>query len=180
MNNKFVLYDTLTPWYLKLVAYPFLTLLDILLNNEQFAQRFFDQIRTEDNIRTTLQSVYVNKDRVDDELVQSILKPAYHPNALKVFVRILTGHPGTTPDKLLPYVTKPVKLVWGSQDPFTPLTAPYGRLFSEFAAKEGNRVELSIVEGGHCPHSDSPDEVHAVIFPWLESLRCTLETKNSP
>lgn len=38
-----------------------------------------------------LSGVYVDKDAVDDELVDIILAPAFTPNALDVFVSVITG-----------------------------------------------------------------------------------------
>eukprot|EP00636_Phaeomonas_parva_P015360 CAMPEP_0118887274 /NCGR_PEP_ID=MMETSP1163-20130328/25045_1 /TAXON_ID=124430 /ORGANISM="Phaeomonas parva, Strain CCMP2877" /LENGTH=348 /DNA_ID=CAMNT_0006825677 /DNA_START=201 /DNA_END=1247 /DNA_ORIENTATION=- len=171
MNNKFTITDDLTPLNLKLIATPIFSLLDILLRNEGFSRWFFERTKTEENVATTLASVYVNKDRVDGELVRSILRPADDANALEVFVRILTGDPGTTPEKLMPDVACPVKLVWGDDDPFTPLDGPYGRYFRELAEDAAQpNVTMSIVNAGHCPHDDAPEEVHAAAVPWLQAL----------
>jgi hypothetical protein len=44
-----------------------------------------------ETIRKVLGGVYVDKDAVDDELVDIILAPAFTPNALDVFVSVITG-----------------------------------------------------------------------------------------
>jgi pimeloyl-ACP methyl ester carboxylesterase len=46
---------------------------------------------------------------------------AEDPNALAVFVSILTGPPGPKPEDLLPEVASPVLILWGDSDIFTPL-----------------------------------------------------------
>lgn len=41
-------------------------------------------------IKQVLQQVYLNKENVDDELVESIRYPSLHPNAAEVFYRVVT------------------------------------------------------------------------------------------
>ena len=101
INNKFTLTDTLTPFAIKAFAVPIFTLLDVLLKNDGFAKGLFERTRKPENVKATLQSVYVNKDACDDELVDSILTAAADDNALKVFVEILTNDAGTTPDTFI-------------------------------------------------------------------------------
>eukprot|EP00929_Paragymnodinium_shiwhaense_P016957 TRINITY_DN12576_c0_g1_i1.p1 TRINITY_DN12576_c0_g1~~TRINITY_DN12576_c0_g1_i1.p1 ORF type:complete len:175 (-),score=31.20 TRINITY_DN12576_c0_g1_i1:229-753(-) len=171
MNNKFTMTDDLTPWSLKLFAVPIFALLDFLLRQKGFAAWLFERTKSAENVQQTLRNVYVNKSVVDKELVNSILAPADDPNALEVFTLILTGDPGTTPDKLLPRVTCPIKLVWGDDDPMTPLAGPYGQYFQGLAMDTKRPdITLSIVNAGHCPHDDAPDEVHEAALPWLEKV----------
>jgi hypothetical protein len=47
-----------------------------------------------ETIRKVLGGVYVDKAAVDDELVDIILGPAFSPNALDVFVSVITGKQG--------------------------------------------------------------------------------------
>jgi hypothetical protein len=42
-------------------------------------------------VAQVLSGVYVDQDAVDDELVDIILAPAFTPNALDVFVSVITG-----------------------------------------------------------------------------------------
>ena len=84
INNKFTMSDSLTPFSLKLFAIPIFTVLDILLKTNIFSSWLFERTRKRENIRSTLQSVYVNKFACDDELIDSIAKAAEDPNALDV------------------------------------------------------------------------------------------------
>ena len=65
-------------------AVPIFSLLDLLLKNNASASWLFERTRNPENIRATLQSVYVNKGACDDTLVSSIATAAKDPNALKV------------------------------------------------------------------------------------------------
>lgn len=169
INNKFTITDTLTPISLKLFAVPIFTVLDFLLKNSVFSTWLFERTRSRENIRSTLQSVYVNKDACDDYLVDSIASAAEDPNALKVFVEILTNAPGATPDTFIDKVLCPIKFIWGDEDPFTPLNGPYGQYFQKFCT-ERESASMSVIRGGHCPHDDCHDEANAVALTWLRGM----------
>lgn len=121
-------------------------------------------------MKTVLQSVYSNKEAVDDELVEVILKPAETEGALDAFVSIITGPPGPKPQTLIPVIENPILVLWGDEDPFTPIDGPVGKYFR--ALPETNpQVQLFLLENvGHCPHDDRPDLVHEKLVPWLAQL----------
>ncbi|XP_061345846.1 pheophytinase, chloroplastic [Gastrolobium bilobum] len=165
MNNKAIVDD----WRIKLLL-PFLWLFDFLLKQKGIASAIFERVKQRENLRNILSSVYGNKDSVDDELVEIIREPANDPGALDAFVSIVTGPPGPNPVQLMPKISLPVLLLWGDQDPFTPLDGPVGKYFSSLPSQQEN-VKLFVLEGvGHCPHDDRPDLVHERLLPWLASL----------
>ncbi|XP_062082635.1 pheophytinase, chloroplastic [Humulus lupulus] len=165
MNNKAIVDD----WRIKLLL-PLLWLVDFLLNQRAIASYIFERVRQRENIRNILQSVYGNKESVDDELVEIIIEPTFDQGALDAFVAIVTGPPGPNPVKLMPKISIPVLLLWGNQDPFTPLDGPVGKYFSSLPAKVPN-ISLSVLDGvGHCPHDDEPELVHEKLLPWLAQL----------
>lgn len=165
MNNKAVTDD----WRLKLAS-PILWLADFVLRQPKLASRLFDSVKTRENITAVLQSVYGNKEAVDQELVELILRPANDPGALDAFVSIITGDPGPKPQTLMPRIAGPVLLIWGNQDPFTPIDGPVGKYFSHLSQSAPN-VQLHLLPGvGHCPHDDRPELVHEKLLPWLTAI----------
>lgn len=101
---------------------------------------------------------------------QIIAEPANDEGALDAFISIITGPPGPNPVELIPKISLPVLVLWGDQDPFTPLDGPVGKYFSLLPAQKQN-VSLFVLEGvGHCPHDDRPELVHARLLPWLAQL----------
>ncbi|CAA7405112.1 unnamed protein product [Spirodela intermedia] len=165
MNNKAVVDD----WRIKLL-FPLLSLFDILLRQRWIASALFDRVKQRDNLKNILESVYGNKESVDDDLIEIIRGPANDEGALDAFVSIVTGPPGPNPVSLIPKISLPVLVLWGDQDPFTPLDGPVGRYFSSLPARLPN-ISLYVLEGvGHCPHDDRPDAVHEKLLPWLSSL----------
>lgn len=103
-------------------------------------------------------------------MLQIIRKPADGDGALDAFVSIITGPPGPNPVSLMPKISSPVLVLWGSQDPFTPLDGPVGKYFSSLPSQLSN-INLQVLEGvGHCPHDDRPELVHEKLLPWLANV----------
>lgn len=102
--------------------------------------------------------------------MQIIREPADDAGALDAFVSIVTGPPGPNPVQLMPRISVPILVLWGDQDPFTPLDGPVGKYFSKLPSQLAN-VRLVVLEGaGHCPHDDRPNSVHENLLPWLANL----------
>ncbi|XP_059452582.1 pheophytinase, chloroplastic [Corylus avellana] len=165
MNNKAIVDD----WRIKLLL-PLLWLFDFLLRQRGIASAIFQSVRKRENLKNILLSVYGNKESVDEELVEIIMEPTYDDGALDAFVSIVTGPPGPNPVQLMPRISQPVLLLWGDEDPFTPLDGPVGKYFSSLPSKLPN-VSLFVLQGvGHCPHDDRPHLVHQKLLPWLAHL----------
>ncbi|CAI5511927.1 unnamed protein product [Closterium sp. Naga37s-1] len=190
LNNKAIEDD----WRIRL-ALPLFLLIDFLLSFPPLASAIFNRVRTRDNVASVLRAVYCNPDAVDDELVQLLLcvlpngsaplalpppppsqlicAPAEDPGALHVFIAVLTGPPGPRPEHLLPQIEAPLLLLWGEQDPFTPLDGPVGRFFSLLPHHRPLTTMLTLPLCGHCPHDDQPVAVQQALLPWLAQLGST-------
>lgn len=165
MNNKAIVDD----WRIKLL-FPLLWLVDFLLNQRSVASAIFNRVKQRENLKNILLSVYGNKESVDEDLVEIIKGPADDEGALDAFVSIVTGPPGPNPVQLIRKITLPILVLWGDQDPFTPIDGPVGKYFSSLPSQKPN-VSLFLLEGvGHCPHDDRPDLVHEKLLPWLSHL----------
>lgn len=164
MNNKGVVND----WRI-IAAWPLLMLIDFLLKTPPVARALFDNLAKPETITKVLSGVYVDQQAVDQELVDIILQPAFTPNALDVFVSVITGPPGPKPWDLLPQINCPVLVAWGDMDPFTPLDGPVGQYFLKQAVERPN-IEFVLLEGvGHCPQDDRPEVLHQELLPWLKA-----------
>ncbi len=58
---------------------------------------------------------------VDDEIVDVILKPGLEPGAADVFLDFISYSSGPLPEELLPQCTRPVRILWGENDPWEPI-----------------------------------------------------------
>jgi len=130
----------------------------------------FNRIRQKAQIRRTLYQVYRDRTAVTDELVDLLYTPSCDPGAQQVFASILTAPPGPTPGELLPKVERPLLVIWGADDPWTPIT---GVKIYEQAQKNGKDIKIIPIPGaGHCPHDEVPNVVNTQIIDWLGTVNC--------
>ena len=57
--------------------------------------------------------------------------------------------------------------LWGIRDPW--INAPGRR--STFQRHAPEATTEVVLEAGHCPHDEVPDQVNAALLQWLESLK---------
>lgn len=128
----------------------------------------FNLIRRKSRLRSTLKQVYRDRAAVTDELVDLIYQPSCDPNAQKVFASILTAPPGPKPEELLPQVNCPLLILWGEDDPWTPISG--AKIYQILEANRSDVKFQSIPRAGHCPHDEAPQIVNSAILDWLKVL----------
>ncbi len=107
---------------------------------------------TKVRIPIVLRQVYVNQERVDAQLVDSIYQPACDPDAPEAFFHI--SNAGRLSRRTLPTLLNaakqhniPMTLIWGQKDPWMrPEKA--AQIMDLYPAA----TLTNIPEGGHCPH----------------------------
>ncbi|MEL6495910.1 MAG: alpha/beta fold hydrolase [Cyanobacteria bacterium J06623_7] len=125
----------------------------------------FNNIRRKSQIRRTLYQVYCDRRAVTDELVEMLYQPSCDPGAQQVFASVLTAPAGKTPGELLPNLDRPLLVIWGEKDPWTPVAG--AKIYQDLAAKNPD-VEFEIIaNAGHCPHDENPSAVNTQILNWL-------------
>lgn len=123
----------------------------------------FNQVRQKHRIRNSLRQVYRNPDAITDELVEILYRPSCDPGAQQVFASILNAPAGPRPEELLPRVQAPMLLLWGEEDPWTPIKG--ARIYQQ---APGTIDFQSIPQTGHCPHDERPEIVNSRIVEWLQ------------
>lgn len=130
----------------------------------------FDRVRQKSRLRSTLKQVYCDRSAITDELVDILYKPSCDPGAQKVFASILTAPPGPRPSELLPQIQQPLLVLWGEEDPWTPIKG--ATIYQELADQHPERVSFaSIPQTGHCPHDERPESVNTQIINWLHNIQ---------
>ncbi|MBD1910867.1 MULTISPECIES: alpha/beta fold hydrolase [unclassified Leptolyngbya] len=146
------------PWYRRMSA----PVLQSILSNRALGHLFFSQLANRRTIRKILLQAYGRKDAVTDELVDFLLKPAFEPGAADVFLAFIKYSEGPLAEDLLPEMTCPVLMLWGTVDPWEPIEL--GRVLAEFPAVE----EFVPLEGvGHCPQDEAPELVNPLLQNWI-------------
>jgi pimeloyl-ACP methyl ester carboxylesterase len=131
----------------------------------------FNQVRQKFRIRGSLRQVYRNREAITDELVDMLHGPACDPGAQKVFAAIVTAPPGPRPEELLPQIRQPLLVLWGEDDPWTPIKGAdvYRHLAEDPDAPMAVTFQ-SIPDTGHCPHDERPEVVNSALLDWLAGL----------
>jgi pimeloyl-ACP methyl ester carboxylesterase len=114
-----------------------------------------------------LQQVYIDRTNVNDALVESILRPSRDPGAFGVFRTVFDIPRGQPLDALFAQLQAPLLLLWGIRDPWINAAGRRGA-FQRHAPERTSEV---VLEAGHCPHDEVPDQANRAILEWLASLR---------
>ncbi|WP_017299055.1 alpha/beta fold hydrolase [Nodosilinea nodulosa] len=137
-------------------------LLKKVLKNRALVHWLFAQIARPARIRAVLRTAYGNPEAVTDELIEILLAPAREPGAADVFWAFINNFDGPLPEDLLPQITCPALILWGTADPWEPIAL--GRELAKFPAVE----EFIPLEGaGHCPQDEIPDVVNDHLQAWV-------------
>lgn len=137
-----------------------------LLRSPVLQRLLFENLRRPATIRRTLNQVYVDKTNVDDWLVESIRRPSLDPGAFGVFQTVFDIPRGQPLDELFAELTAPLLLLWGIRDPW--INAPGRR--STFQRHAPEATTEVVLDAGHCPHDEVPDQVNAALLEWLAGL----------
>lgn len=135
--------------------------------NAIFVKPLFYLFRQPWMIRFVLKGiVYCDRDRVDDQLVEIIAKPARDRQAAEAFVRLnrSLNQPNYSPSltQALSKLQVPLLILWGSRDRLIPPSE--GKRLVQYAS---NASLVYLENAGHCAHDDNPERVNHEILTWL-------------
>ncbi len=135
--------------------------------NAIFVKPLFYLFRQPWMIRFVLKGiVYCDRDRVDDQLVEIIAKPARDRQAAEAFVRLnrSINQPNYSPSltQALSQLQAPLLILWGSRDRLIPPSE--GKRLVQYAP---NASLVYLENAGHCAHDDRPERVNHEILTWL-------------
>ena len=139
-----------------------------LVSSPAIGPFLFNQVRQKHRIRNTLRQVYGNREAVTDELVDLLYEPSNDAGAQQVFASILTAPAGPHPSELLPRLARPLLVIWGEDDPWTPIKG--AQMYRDLAATGAPVEFVSIPKTGHCPHDERPAVVNPLILNWLRTI----------
>lgn len=128
----------------------------------------FDRLRQRAVLRKWVEGVYKHRERVDEELLDIFLQPAFDPGADYVFLdtfRAILTRPFAAPKRLLPHMHTPILVIWGQEDPAVP-----SFLADRFKQWQPQLTLIKLPGVGHCAHDELPQWVNALIGEWVAHL----------
>ena len=136
-----------------------------LVSSPLLGEFIFNRIRQKSRIRQTLYQVYCDREAVTEQLVEMLYQPSADSGAQKVFASVLTAPAGPHPASLLPKIQQPLLVLWGENDPWTPIAG--STLYQEKAKSDDKTEFYPISQAGHCPHDEKPEMVNSLMLDWL-------------
>ncbi|MEN9871946.1 MAG: hypothetical protein RLZZ171_2938 [Cyanobacteriota bacterium] len=147
------------PWYRNYGS----MVMQQVLGNKQIGGFFFQQIAKPKVVRKILLQAYRRPEAVSDELINLLMKPSQDPGAADVFLAFTRYSQGPLPEDLLPRLTCPTVLLWGTEDPWEPVEM--GRELATIPTVE----QFIPLEGlGHCPQDEAPEIVNPILLDWIK------------
>jgi pimeloyl-ACP methyl ester carboxylesterase len=147
------------PWYRNYGS----MVMQQVLGNKQIGGFFFQQIAKPKVVRKILLQAYRRSEAVSDELIDLLMKPSQDPGAADVFLAFTRYSQGPLPEDLLPRLTCPTVLLWGTEDPWEPVEM--GRELATIPTVE----QFIPLEGlGHCPQDEAPEIVNPILLDWIK------------
>lgn len=137
-----------------------------LLRSPVLQRLLFENLRRPATIRRTLNQVYIDRTNVNEELVEAIRRPSLDPGAFGVFRTVFDIPRGQPLDELFAQLQAPLLLLWGIRDPWIN-AAGRRAAFQRHAPAATTEV---VLDAGHCPHDEVPEQVNAALLEWLSSL----------
>ena len=137
-----------------------------LLKSPVLQRLLFENLRRPATVRRTLNQVYIDRTNVDEQLVQSILRPSRDPGAFGVFRTVFDIPRGQPLDALFAQLQAPLLLLWGIRDPWINAAGRRGA-FQRHAPAATTEV---VLEAGHCPHDEVPEQVNRALLEWMAQL----------
>jgi pimeloyl-ACP methyl ester carboxylesterase len=122
----------------------------------------FQYVRQKSVIRKTLQSIYLDKTAVTDQLIEDIYRPSCDAGAAKVFAAVFKTTQGEKNDILLGQMDCPLLMIWGEGDPWMQ-ARQRGAQFRQFYP----HLTEYYLQAGHCPHDEVPEQVNRLIRDWV-------------
>ena len=147
------------PWYRNYGS----LVMQQVLGNRAIGNFFFKQIAKPKVVRKILLQAYRRPEAVNDELIEMLMKPSADEGAADVFLAFTRYSQGPLPEDLLPRLSCPTILLWGTEDPWEPVDM--GRELAEISTVD----EFIPLEGlGHCPQDEAPEVVNPILLDWIE------------
>jgi pimeloyl-ACP methyl ester carboxylesterase len=123
-------------------------------------------VRRPSVLRPWASLAYANPEAITDELIDILAGPPQDRGSARAFRALFKATTGInfspSVKKILPNLTIPMLLIWGTKDRFVP-----PKLANQFVGYNERLQLLYLEDVGHCPHDESPEQVNQAILDWI-------------
>uniref|UniRef100_A0A2N9HY98 Photolyase/cryptochrome alpha/beta domain-containing protein n=1 Tax=Fagus sylvatica TaxID=28930 RepID=A0A2N9HY98_FAGSY len=131
---------------------------------------FYLRLRLKDIVK----NCYPTKpERVDDRLVNEMLRASYDPGVPVVLESIFSFNLSIPLNYLLEGFEEKVLIIQGMKDPISDSKSKLAMLKEHCAG-----VVIRELDAGHCPHDELPEEVNSMICEWVGLVRSKLPAES--
>lgn len=127
---------------------------------------YFHFFKNKNVIKNTLKAIYpINPHLIDDNLVESIIEPSKHVNALRVLKNITSNFINNDDhvDNILINNNKPIFIIWGSEDKWI------NKSMLNKILLLNNNIKFKYVQAGHCPQDEISSTVNDLIDVFIKT-----------
>ncbi|KAJ6374768.1 hypothetical protein OIU78_030284 [Salix suchowensis] len=118
------------------------------------------------SLGSIVKSCYPNKtERVDDWLINEMLRASYDPGVLVVLESIFSFNLSLALNYLLEGFKGKVLIIQGMKDPITDSKSKVAMIKEHCPG-----VVIRELDSGHCPHDEKPEEVNSIICQWILTI----------
>lgn len=118
------------------------------------------------NIRNIVKSFYPSRpDRVDDWLINEMLRASHDPGVLVVLECIFSFDLSVPLNYLFEGFEKKILFIQGTRDPLSDSRSKLAMLKAHCKG-----ITIREIDAGHCPHDELPAEINSVIQEWVVSV----------
>ncbi len=133
-----------------------------VLTNPTIGGWFYGQIAKPKVIKNLLSQAYQRQEAITEELIELIFQPSQDVGAVEVFLTFTGYSSGPLPEDLLPKLSCPTILLWGTKDPWEPIEM--GRELANYPCVK----QFIPLDGlGHCPQDEAPEIVNPILRQWI-------------
>ncbi|KAJ7515707.1 hypothetical protein O6H91_22G024300 [Diphasiastrum complanatum] len=116
--------------------------------------------------RDTLKKCYpINSSRADDWLLREVLRASYDPGAIAVLESLFYLRAPLPLNFFLDRYDAKVLVIQGAKDPLQN-SLQKANMLKAYC----KNVSVALVNSGHCPHDEIPEEVNGIIYNWLATV----------
>lgn len=140
-----------------------------VLNYKPIGYWFFRQLAQPKVVKNILLQAYHRPEKVTDELIDILMKPAQDKGAADVFLSFISYSQGALPEDLLPILPCQALILWGDQDPWEDI-----KLGQEYAKYPQVKEFITLENVGHCPQDEAPELVNPLLERWINNYELSI------